>query len=67
MIRYVIAFMALGALSAGCGEAQGPDLEKSAAQPAADLEKGAKAQTIDEWAAANPNNGAAGHGENTDK
>jgi len=49
----------------GCGSepGQGTNLEKVEAQPAADLEAGAKAQTIDEWAAANPNNGAPGSGE----
>jgi hypothetical protein len=47
----------------GCSEPPGEDLSKKAPQEAADLAKGAKAQTIDEWAKANPNNGAPGSGE----
>jgi uncharacterized lipoprotein YajG len=50
------------ALMGGC-EPQGPDLEKVEAQPKADLEAGAKAQSIDDWAKANPNNGAPGQGD----
>lgn len=57
----ILSVLALGLL-VGC-EAQGPDLERVEAQPAADLEAGAKAQTMDEWAKANPNNGAPGHGD----
>lgn len=65
MSRLGIIFLAVLAVAgmAGCGEAPGPDLEKVEAQPAADLEKGRQAQTIDEWAKANPNNGAPGHGD----
>ena len=51
----------------GCGEPQGQDMSKVAAQPAADLEKGKNATSIAEWAAANPNNGAPGSGESSDK
>lgn len=57
----ILAALTIGLL-AGC-EPQGADLEKAEAQPTADLEAGAKAQTMDEWAKANPNNGAAGHGD----
>ena len=46
-----------------CGEPKGEDLSKVGEQPAADLEKGKNAQSIDEWAKANPNNGAPGSGE----
>lgn len=60
-------FVAVALVMAGCGEAPGPDLEKAEAQPPADLEAGRNAQTLDQWAQANPNNGAPGHGENTDK
>jgi uncharacterized lipoprotein YajG len=57
----ILAALTIGLL-AGC-EPPGADLEKAEPQPAADLEAGAKAQTMDEWAKANPNNGAAGHGD----
>lgn len=63
-------FPLLGLISlglAGCGEPQGQDMSKVAAQPAADLEKGKNATSIADWAAANPNNGAPGSGENSDK
>ena len=50
-----------------CGEPKGEDLSKVGEQPAADLEKGKNAQSIDEWAKANPNNGAPGSGEGGDK
>ncbi|MBX7134453.1 MAG: hypothetical protein K1X67_17425 [Fimbriimonadaceae bacterium] len=46
-----------------CGEQKGEDLSKVGEQPAADLERGKNAQSIDEWAKANPNNGAPGSGE----
>lgn len=46
-----------------CGEPKGEDLSKVGEQPAADLERGKNAQSIDEWAKANPNNGAPGSGE----
>ncbi|MGV3618596.1 MAG: hypothetical protein ACO1SV_25010 [Fimbriimonas sp.] len=53
----------LAVLTGGCGEPAGEDLSKVQAQPNADLEKGRAAQTLDQWAAANPNNGAPGNGE----
>ena len=60
---FVLLVLALGLL-AGCGDApQGGDLEKTAAQPDANLEAGAKATSMEEWAKANPNNGAPGQGE----
>jgi len=62
----VIALIASLVL-AGCGNSQGEDLSKVSEQPPADLEAGRNAQTIDQWAAANPNNGAPGHGEGGDK
>ena len=46
-----------------CGEPKGEDLSKVGEQPVADLEKGKNAQSIDEWAKANPHNGAPGSGE----
>lgn len=55
----------------GCSSTGEPEpnrnLETVQQQPAADLEAGAKAQTMDEWAAANPNNGLPGHGDSNDK
>ena len=61
----LLTSLAVGAITAsllvGCGEAQGTDLSKTAPQPTADLEAGKNATTIDEWAKANPNNGAPGH------
>jgi hypothetical protein len=67
-----IGFLILPALVlafavAGCGEPKGQDLSRVESQPAADLEKGREAKTIDEWAKANPNNGAPGSGEDEDK
>ena len=47
---------------AGC-EPAGANLEQVEAQPPANLEAGAKAQTMEDWAKANPNNGAPGSGE----
>jgi hypothetical protein len=57
------------AYAAGCGESgtKSGDLSKTGEQPPADLEAGAKAQTIEQWAAANPNNGAMGSGEQEGK
>ena len=49
-----------------CGEPKGEDLSKVGTQQAADLEKGKNAQSIDEWAKANPNNGKPGSGEGGD-
>ena len=46
-----------------CGEPKGEDLSKVGDQPVADLEKGKNAQSIDEWAKANPDNGKPGSGE----
>lgn len=63
----VLAALAAGAVLAGCGSPQGQDLEKAEQQPAADLNAGAQAQTIDQWSAANPNNGAPGSGEQAGK
>lgn len=54
-------------LLTGCGEPKGPDLSKTPEQPPANLEAGKSAQTIDQWAAANPNNGAPGSGESEGK
>jgi hypothetical protein len=62
MLRWGIALIAAFSF-AGCGEGQGPNLEKVEAQPPADLEKARQAKTIQDWAAANPNNGAPGHGD----
>lgn len=64
----VALLMALAAL--GCGESPSGDAGNLAAQPAqppADLEKGKNAQTMEEWAKANPNNGAMGSGETETK
>ncbi len=47
---------------AGCASAP-RDLTKEETQPNADLQKGAEAKTIEEWSAANPNNGLMGSGE----
>jgi len=51
---------------AGCASAP-RDLTKEQTQPDADLKKGAEAKTIEEWSAANPNNGAMGSGEGEGK
>jgi hypothetical protein len=66
-MRIALAFTLAIGLLAGCGEKAGPDLSKVEAQPAADLESGKNAKTINEWAAANPNNGAPGSGEDGGK
>ncbi|MBN9501732.1 MAG: hypothetical protein BGO01_15325 [Armatimonadetes bacterium 55-13] len=68
-MKLALAFclVGLGVGLVGCGEPQGPDLSKVQAQPAADLEKGKNAKTIEEWASANPNNGAPGSGEGSSK
>lgn len=63
----VLLSLALAAALAGCGGPKAQDLSKVESQPAADLEKGREAKTIDEWARANPNNGAPGSGEGEDK
>lgn len=69
-LRYLLLAAAL-ALVAGCGsgipEPQGGDLEKTETQPAADLEKGSQATTMEQWAAANPDNGKPGSGEGSEK
>lgn len=57
-------------LMVGCSggsEPAGQDLSKAQEQPAADLEAGKNAQTMDQWANANPNNGAPGSGETETK
>ena len=51
---------------AGCASAP-RDLTKEQTQPDADLQKGAEAKTIEEWSAANPNNGLMGSGEGEGK
>jgi hypothetical protein len=66
----LFSLIAAGAILIGCSggdPASSRDNSKVAEQPPANLEAGAKAQTIEEWAAANPNNGAPGSGEGTDK
>lgn len=65
-MKKALFLVVLASIFVGCGQ-QGQDLEKVEAQPPADLEAGAKAQTIDDWAKANPNNGAPGHGDSKDK
>lgn len=63
----VLLALAICAALVGCGESQGQDMSKVAAQPSADLEKGKNATSIAEWASANPNNGAPGSAEISDK
>lgn len=46
----------------GCRQ-EPTDLSQVGAQPPADFERGRQATTIEEWAAANPNNHLPGHGE----
>lgn len=59
-----IVCLVLGGCLVGCSsEAEGPSVERSGPQPKADLEAGKNAKTISDWAKANPNNGAAGHGD----
>lgn len=66
--RCLVLLVALvGVVLVGCGEPEGANLEQVESQPPADLEAGRNAQTIEQWAQANPNNGAPGHGENTEK
>lgn len=60
----LLALLVLTAV--GCGEPE-RDLSKVPAQPSANLAKGREAKTIADWAAANPNNGAPGSGEGSDK
>jgi hypothetical protein len=57
------------AVVAGCGDSgvKSGDLGQAGEQPPANLEAGAQAKTIDDWAAANPNNGAMGSGEQEGK
>ncbi len=62
-MRAILVGISLLVGLAGCGEPEGKDLSKEAPQPAADLEKGKNAQTLKDWAAANPSNGAPGSGE----
>lgn len=54
-------------LLGGCGEPKGQDLSKTPEQPPANLEAGKSAQTLEQWSAANPNNGAPGSGESEGK
>lgn len=65
-MRMCVAIALFAVALVGCA---GPsrDLSKEAEQPQADLEAGAKAQTIEQWAKANPNNGAPGSGEGAGK
>ncbi|MFN3730410.1 MAG: hypothetical protein ACK4XJ_11975 [Fimbriimonadaceae bacterium] len=68
-MKHVIAVMAAmaGMALVGCDSPQGGDLESQSPQPAADLEAGKNATTLEDWAKANPNNGAPGHGESDNK
>jgi len=61
----MIALLLTAAFLGGCGSdaPAGQNMETVESQPAADLEAGAKAKTMEDWAAANPNNGAPGSGE----
>ncbi|MCW5941438.1 MAG: hypothetical protein KIS66_04355 [Fimbriimonadaceae bacterium] len=61
-MRSLWAVLVVAGVVAGCGEGS-RDLSKVAPQPDADLEKGRNAKTLEEWASANPNNGAPGSGE----
>ncbi len=56
-----------GLMVIGCGSSQSQDLSKVESQPDANLEAGKNASTIEQWSAANPNNGAPGSGEGGDK
>ncbi len=63
-----VGLVAVGAaLLGGCGEPKGQDLSKTPEQPPANLEAGKSAQTLEQWSAANPNNGAPGSGESEGK
>ncbi|HMS54921.1 MAG TPA: hypothetical protein PKA27_05935 [Fimbriimonadaceae bacterium] len=66
MVAKLVGSAVVLILLCGCGS--GPkDLSKVDEQPAANLEAGASAQTIEQWAASNPNNGAPGSGEQAGK
>lgn len=66
MVARIIALSAVCWIVVGCG-APARNLEGEQTQPPADLEAGAKAKTIEEWAKANPNNGLPGSGEDGGK
>jgi len=68
-MKPLLALCALlgGLLLSGCDSPESGDLTKEGEQPAADLEAGAQAQTMEDWAKANPNNGAMGSGEGDSK
>lgn len=72
-LKWLIATLSVASII-GCSGGEGANLETTAEQPPADLEAGRKATTLEDWAKANPNNGAPGHGDmgagqraNTDK
>ncbi|MCW5937177.1 MAG: hypothetical protein KIT11_07720 [Fimbriimonadaceae bacterium] len=60
-LTIVLGFLLLGLV--GCGEPEGANLEKVEKQPEANLEKGAQAETISDWASANPKNGSPGESD----
>jgi len=62
-----LTVLAVCILIAGCAEPSGQNLEAVDSQPPANLEAGKNANSIEEWAAANPNNGAPGSGESEGK
>lgn len=62
LARSLMALLLLAGVLVGCGQGE-RDLSKESSQPDADLEAGRNAKTIEDWAAANPNNGAPGSGE----
>ena len=66
MVARVVVVLLAALWLSGCGEPV-RNLEAEQTQPAADLEAGRNATTIEEWARANPNNGLPGHGEGGDK
>lgn len=66
MVAKLVLCFAVGMVALGCAS-KPKDLSKTPEQPAANLEAGASAQTIEQWAAANPNNGAPGSGEQAGK
>ncbi len=69
MVTRVTWFFVFGfcLMIAGCGEPSGQNLEMVESQPPANLEAGKSANSMEEWAAANPNNGAPGSGESESK
>jgi hypothetical protein len=62
MIRFVTIALAAWALG-GCGGPAAQDVARSGPQPEADLEAGRNATTIEQWAAANPDNGKPGEAD----